>query len=282
MLTDIGSKMPITDAVILCNGKQNPYIRKDEGYYIFADLCPGHYKIEIFCSGYVNTDLECELKAGQSHSFVFDLPYNSVNPSLVGTPRFEFLVKKDGKSIKNKNILVILKNPVKLLKVIQKAKQGDQMIFLNINDDPLLFPQRYIFTHKGKDEKKELENKPEQNDNKKNEENGLNDENSGNTENKNRKNIKQKIFIVGFDKDSGTYALHKPIKESMPIGGSFMPYWELKTDHKGKVILPLMGRFIKDSKVNFELQLDDEKKHLTADFSNFDNVYKTLQINAEF
>ena len=57
MAIDIFKKQPIHDAVILCNGRQNPYIKKDDGYYIFCDLQPDLYNIEIFSPGYVKKDI---------------------------------------------------------------------------------------------------------------------------------------------------------------------------------------------------------------------------------
>ena len=49
LLKDVYSKYPVISAVILCNGKQNPYTRKNDGYYVFSNLNPGNYDIEISC-----------------------------------------------------------------------------------------------------------------------------------------------------------------------------------------------------------------------------------------
>ena len=36
LLKDVYFKYPLTDAVILCNGKQNPYTRKNDGHYVLS------------------------------------------------------------------------------------------------------------------------------------------------------------------------------------------------------------------------------------------------------
>lgn len=343
MLNDIADKMPITNAVILCNGKQNPYVRKDEGYYVFSNLYPGNYKIEILCSGYVATEFECNLTENESKYFMLDLPFESVNPKLLNIPRFEFRIKNQNKPLIKKNIKITLKVSSKLLKIVQKSNQGDQIVFLNAYNDPLLSPQRYMCKvrkakksenaqknkpdSKPEESKKTEEKKPEsaeknannanaekdEENNKKpenaenskanagkndkeeskpenaenskasDEKNDKEDNKSENTENPKPENAAtanadQKILILNFDKKLDAYVLQEPLKGALDIGTSLLPYWELKTDSQGKLVLPFSSRFMKTSKLKFEIELENQKKEIIADLKYFDTVYKNLDV----
>ena len=65
LLKDVYFKYPLTDAVILCNGKQNPYTRKNDGHYVFSNLYPGKYDIEISCKGYTDINFSVDLKENE-------------------------------------------------------------------------------------------------------------------------------------------------------------------------------------------------------------------------
>jgi hypothetical protein len=294
MLTDVMTKTPITNAVILCNDKQNPYICKNEGYYIFADLYPSKYNVKIFCNGYVKTNFECNLSPKESRYFMIEMSYESFNSSLINIPRFEFLIKKNCKKIKNKKILLVLKTPIKFLKIIKKAKKDDKLLVLNIPDDNSLFPQHYIYIYKidqnKKNENNELDEELELTENELEEENlddleDIEEELLDDSKNKKEpeiiKDIEQKIFIIGYEEKSNAYILDEPLPENFQIGGKFYLYWELLTDTKGKAVLPFLDRFMKDSKLEFELEFNNKKIEITADLNKFDQVYKTLLIEVE-
>ena len=62
LLRDIYSKMPVTNASILCGGKQNPYTRKKSGHYVFSNLYPGKYNISITCKVYNSLNFDVEIR----------------------------------------------------------------------------------------------------------------------------------------------------------------------------------------------------------------------------
>ena len=88
MLKDIYSKTPVTNAVILCDGKQNPYTRKDDGYYVFSDLYPKEYDISIRCKGYAPLDFPVKLRENETLVIHKNMSYSADNENLRNVTRF--------------------------------------------------------------------------------------------------------------------------------------------------------------------------------------------------
>ena len=146
MLVDVLTKQPVTDAVILCNGKQNPYVTKDDGYYVFCNLYPGSYNIYIAATGYVNKEFSTNIGFGESKKFILELSFKSKNPALFNVPRIEFLIKNGDLPLKNTEVKITLKTEVKTMKLIQQINPGDQEILLNIPENAAFSLQRYIYS----------------------------------------------------------------------------------------------------------------------------------------
>ena len=159
MLVDVLTKSPITNAVILCNGKQNPYVTKDDGYYVFCNLYPGSYNIYIAATGYVNKEFSTDIGFGESKKFILELSFKSKNPTLFNVPRMEFLIKKDDLPLKNTEVKITLKTEVKTMKLVQQINPGDQEILLNIPENAIFSLQRYIYSVPRKFLKWKKENK---------------------------------------------------------------------------------------------------------------------------
>ena len=185
MLIDILTKSPIKNAVILCNGKQNPYVSKDDGYYVFCNLDPGSYKIFISASGYINKEFDTSIEFGESKKFILFLSFQSTNLRLLNVPRIEFLIKKNKQILKNQEIKFISKTP-EMIKMIQKIKKGDQEVILNVPENNFFIFQNFIYSvkyEKNNEENKDKENDEENKESEKNEKNE-NDENDENDEKK--------------------------------------------------------------------------------------------------
>lgn len=171
MLIDILTKSPIKNAVILCNGKQNPYVSKDDGYYVFCNLSPGSYKIFISASGYVNKEFDTSIEFGESKKFILFLSFQSTNSRLLNVPRIEFLIKKNKQILKNQEIKFISKTP-EMIKLIQKIKKGDQEVILNVPENNFFIFQNFIYSvkyEKNNEENKDKENDEESKESEKNE-----------------------------------------------------------------------------------------------------------------
>jgi len=171
MLIDILTKSPIKNAVILCNGKQNPYVSKDDGYYVFCNLSPGSYKIFVSASGYVNKEFDTSIEFGESKKFILFLSFQSTNLRLLNVPRIEFLIKKNKQILKNQEIKFISKTP-EMIKMIQKIKKGDQEVILNVPENNFFIFQNFIYLvkyEKNNEENKDKENDEENKESEKNE-----------------------------------------------------------------------------------------------------------------
>ena len=328
MLVDILTKQPITDAVILCNGKQNPYVTKDEGYYVFCNLYPGNYDIYIAATGYVNKEFSTKIEFGESKKFILELSFESRNPKLLNVPRIEFYITKDKLNLKQTEVLINLKTEIKSMKLIQQINPGDQGILLNIPENNIFTLQRYIYSvprkylkekkedkdkkkkksedeDKNKDEEEneeksedeeseeesedETKNKEEKKGNEeKNKENSKEKEEKNENKNKSSENntesefITQEMLFLSYDRKYNAYILEKEISVDIPIGGSFYPYWNLKTDKYGKLVLPFLRKLMTGTKLEFEILIDNQKKIIKADLNKFDIKQKILKLNLNF
>lgn len=262
MLIDILTKNPIKEAVILCNGKQNPYVSKDNGYYIFCNLYPGKYNVYIYANGYVSKELNVSLEFGESKKFMLELSFESTNQKLVNIPRIEFSIFKDKELVKNKDLKLTLKTPIKILKLIQNIEKGEQEIILNVPENNNFILQNYIYSVKMQ--------KPDEKENSSEELKNYLDENDM---------INYPMFFLGYDKSNNMYILDKEVGVSLPMGGTFLPYWNLKTDKKGKVILPIIQKIMHSSQMQFEIQIDQKIISVESDMNKMDTKYKILKVD---
>lgn len=332
MLVDILTKQPIKEAIILCNGKQNPYVTKDAGYYVFCNLYPGDYEISIYASGYVSKTFSSSLEFGESKEFILEMSFESTNDRLLNIPRIEFLVFKDNLLVKESEVKITLKTHVKTIKLIQKIKSGEQEIILNIPEDNSFILQNFIYhldnvqeiSNSNGDEKEEkdddeLDNEDEEDENEDEEseedenggedaenldediedENEKSEKNSEDAENESEENdnddeidsdenndnekigsktIDQEMLFVGYDRKFNAYILDEEVKQNIPIGGVFLPYWNLKTDRKGKIILPFFSKIMKDLELEFDINFEDEIKTVKVNTDKFDLKLKILKV----
>lgn len=315
MLVDVLTKQPVTDAVILCNGKQNPYVTKDDGYYVFCNLYPGSYNIYIAATGYVNKEFSTNIGFGESKKFILELSFKSKNPALFNVPRIEFLIKNGDLPLKNTEVKITLKTEVKTMKLIQQINPGDQEILLNIPENAAFSLQRYIYSvprkflkwkkedkKSDKDEKKnddeeseeeeeeeeeekseeksEEESDKEKNEKDKNESNDKEEKSSDKSGEDSEKSefITQDMMFLGYDRKFNAYILEKEVTTDVPIGGSFFPYWNLKTDNYGKLILPFLPKLMIGTKLEFEISADEQKKLVKVNFNKFDVKQKKLSL----
>lgn len=221
LLKDIYSKLPITTAVILCNGKQNPYTRKRDGYYVFSNLYPGDYNISIICKGHTDLNFSVNLKENETQVMSFDMPYTVDNPNLTNLTRFEITLYNHKQLLANSDIMLKLKNNAEFLKLIEPVEPESDEIKLNVDMLNGIIGQKYVYKVK----KKEHE-----------------------------------ITLFGYDQEKKCYVLKEPSNEKLEAGGKFYPLWSLKTDDIGRLMMPLMGQFMKDEVIKFECTAADDLK----------------------
>ncbi len=230
LLKDIYYKAPIVTASILCNGKQNPYTRKRDGYYVFSDLYPMDYDISISCKGYTDINFSVKLKENETKVMTFDMPYTADNSNLTRLTRFELTLYNGKKKILNHDVSFKLKNNISFIKLIEPISAGNEEMKLNLEEFTSgIIGQKYIYKIGKK---------------------------------------KQEIEISGYDSDKKCYTLKEPLSEDLREGGRFYPIWNLKTDGAGRLIMPLISQFMKDDILEFQLEVKDfEGKNLKGNVS---------------
>ena len=85
-------------------------------------------------------------------------------------------------------------------------------------------------------------------------------------------------MFLGYDRKFNAYILEKEVTTDVPIGGSFFPYWNLKTDNYGKLILPFLPKLMIGTKLEFEISADEQKKLVKVNFNKFDIKQKKLSL----
>ncbi len=299
MLIDMLTKKPIKDAVILCNGKQNPYVSKDDGYYVFCNLSPGSYSIFISASGYINKEFDTSLEFGESKKFIFFLSFQSNNSRLLNVPRIEFLIKKDNQILKNKEVKFISKTS-QMIKMIQKIKKGEQEVILNVPENNFFIFQNFIYSAKC-DEKNEQDEKDQNLDDEvakleaelndlesdeedKKKQSSEADKNKDKKENKSKNQSKfiKNLLFIGYDRKFNAYILNKETDIEIPVGGNFYPYWNLQTDSKGKVTIPFSQKLINDGFIIFEISCDNYMVKRKVNLKRMNMQQNILRVRINF
>lgn len=219
LLKDVYSKYPVTDAVILCNGKQNPYTRKSDGYYVFSNLYPGKYDVDISCKGYTKVNISIDLRENETKVMSLDMSYTPDNKALTHLTRFIITLTHLKKVLSDTDVLIKLKNKASFLKLTEPVEAGSQEIKLNMEELVSgIIGQKYIY----KLNKQEHE-----------------------------------IYILGFDNEKKVYTLREPVTEKLEPGGQFYPIWNLKTGNNGMLIMPMIDQFMKEDELTFECKTEE-------------------------
>lgn len=238
LLKDVYFKYPLTDAVILCNGKQNPYTRKNDGHYVFSNLYPGKYDIEISCKGYTDINFSVDLKENETKIMSFDMSYTADNSALTHLTRFEINVTHRKQKLINSDISLTLKNEASFLKLIEPVEENNSEIKLNLEEMVNgIMGQKYIYTLKRKD---------------------------------------YEIYILGYDKEKKCYTLREPVVEKLEPGGKFYPVWDLKTDSTGRIIMPMIDQFMKEDNLTFECKTEEFKGKVSFDVTGLHQSGQTI------
>ncbi len=240
LLTDIYTRLPITNAAILCNGRQNPYTRKSDGYYVFSNLYPQKYNIDIMCAGYTDINFSVNLRENETKIIMTDMPYTVGNPLLTNIDRFEFSIKKDGQPFAKKEIYVKLENPLNFLKLVNPIEPDSEDISLNVDLNRNLMVQRYKYTVNEKE---------------------------------------YDMFFSGYDNDKKTYILKEPAPEKIEADGEFRIYWKLKTDKLGRAILPHLKQFMKEENLSFKISAKDQDSDASVTVKDTDEKGRVFYID---
>ncbi len=219
LLNDIYSKSPITTAVILCNGKQNPYTRKDDGHYVFSNLYPGDYTINISCIGYVPIELKINLKENETIVMPITMSYSMNNNAMQRLTRFNLHIEHEAQPLKNEKVMLRLCNELSFLKLIEPVAAKSDAMKLNLEDfTPGILGQSYVYKVREKN---------------------------------------YEFTITSFDQEKKNYILRDFVQKEVPIDGKFYAVWHLNTDSQGRIIMPYISQFMQGQTVSFECTFND-------------------------
>ena len=243
LLKDIYSKMPVSNAVILCNGKQNPYTHKKSGHYVFSNLYPGEYEISISCKGYNSLNFPVTLRENETKEIVSDLSYSVDNQDMMRITRIEAECRHGKKLLKNAGVRLRLKNELSFLKLIEPTPQGSDVLKLNVEMITGLLGQNYVYEFK-----KQM----------------------------------REIFFWGYDQEKKAYISRDFQEAELEPGGKFYVFWDVKTDSKGRLIMPIMPQFMKESVLKFELTSGEIRSNIEIDISGKENSGQAIYADASF
>lgn len=243
LLKDIYSKMPVTSAVILCNGKQNPYTRKKDGHYVFSNLYPGEYEISVDCKGYNSLNFSITLEENKTKEIISDLSYQADNQNIMNVSRLEITCKRYKKNLENKQMILLLKNELSFLKLIENAESGSDELKLNTDMNFSLLGQKYIYEFKKE---------------------------------------KTPLFFWSYNQEKEKYILKDNLENTLESGGKFYAVWDLKTDSSGRLVMPIMTSFMKDDILEFEIISDNTKSNIEVDVQGKHDTGEVFYIDAKF
>lgn len=243
LLKDVFSKMPITHAVILCNGKQNPYTRKASGHYVFSNLYPGKYNISITCRGYNPINLTVELQENQTKEIILDLSYSKDNQDILNLTRFEFRCLRYRKPLGNTDMTLKLENDLKFLKIIEPIESGSDKVKTSVELITGLLGQKYIY----------------------------------------EVNEKEYEFVFwSYDNQNKCYILKDFVEEKIEPNGKIYAVWNLKTDENGRIIMPLMDEFMKDEVIEFKIYNSEVKATTSFEIAGKSQSGEAFHANLNF
>jgi len=238
LLKDIYSKSPITSAEILCNGKQNPYTRKKDGYYVFSDLYPQEYTINITCPGYVPMEFKVTLRENETQVMPITMPYSVDNEAMRKITHFNIDILHRKKPVIEKDLFLTLTNELDFIKLVEPTAAGSDILKLNMEElIPGLMGQTYVY----KTEKTESE-----------------------------------FTISGFDNEKKCYILQDYTESELPADGKFYAVWHLKTDKQGRITMPYMSQLMKGETANFECVCDESKGKVKIKIAGKEQSGETL------
>ncbi len=243
LLKDIYSKLPITSAVILCNGKQNPYTRKNDGHYVFSNLYPGSYEVDINCKGYNPLRIHIDLKENETKIINSDLSYTPDNQNIANVTRFEITCIRKKQPLANTQVIVRLQNEASFMKLLEPIKAGSDELKLNIEMMTGLLGQSYIY---------EVDKK------------------------------KYNMYLWSYNQENKCYILKDIVNEEIKPGGRFYPQWEIRSDSIGRAVMPLIGQFMKDDEIKFECISEDLRSKVSFNVKDKHQSGEVLYEKANF
>ena len=133
----------------------------------------------------------------------------------------------------------------------------------------------------------DLDENDDSDDDLKSEDDDLNESSDDSDEKKSENNdkieeITKEMLFLGYDRKNNAYILDKILDANILPGGNFCPYWELKTDSNGNIVLPFIDRLMGSEILEFEIKFGETVKTVKSELKKFDISRKILDIEVNF
>ena len=221
------NKTFVDGAVVTCKEVNFPCIRKTDGCYAFIDIPKGKYTFIIQKPGFITKEYEVEIGDVQPVIRTVTLQYDVNNYSTSFMNQVIFTLKRKGEIIPNKDVTIKINTRNPYLRVIEPVTRGSNLIKLNCDFDARLLYQNYTYDKKA------------------------------NTN----------ICLSSYDHINKAYILSTTYRSKINEGGLLSPYWEMKTDDKGRVLLVINPIFCLKNEVDISLTIDKKTTNVIVDIS---------------
>ena len=92
----------------------------------------------------------------------------------------------------------------------------------------------------------------------------------------------REIFFWGYDQEKKAYISRDFQETKLEPGGKFYVFWDVKTDSKGRLIMPIMPQFMKESILKFELTSGSLRSNAEIDITGKENSGQAIYVDANF
>lgn len=209
----------ISTGEITLEEKRIDAINKKDGYYVFVNLEPGIYTVQIQAPYYLETAQEVEV-SDLSSSFpvvTLRLKHKLGSPRLYHATCIQGQVETEiGRHLSSQRVYIYLKPSLHQIRLMEKIKKGSRKMRLLIRPTDEMDGQMIGF---------DIENSKELHH-----------------------------TIDFYDRESSTFRLKEPTQQEYEAKTSIYPMWELKTDEYGRFILPVKERYMDEKKMTIGIQ----------------------------
>lgn len=231
-LIDNFNKSPLNKGIIKCNGKHVPYLKKNDGYYVFLNLEENHYEFDFSCAGFMPEHYSIDLDGKEPMRVVIPFNYKLDNMLIYNMNKIVFNLKDNGIPLKNADVRIKLDTKVPFLKVIEPIKKGSNQIKINSDFNSKLMFQEYYYS----------------------------------------KSPDFKVMFSSYDRKNLAYENEISADKEIAKDGLLYPVWNFKTDNRGSFVLPKNPIFMLKGESDFTLTVNNKEIKAKSENLSTENI----------
>lgn len=231
-LVDNVNKGPINNAIVVCEDKNFPCVKKDGGYYVFTNIENGTYAFTIKAQGFISQDYEVTVSQEDVNIITLPMQFSSDNTLLQNIKKVTFILKQKGDLFANQDLTIKVDTINPYLRLIEPISKGNDLMKLGLDFDQRLLYQEYCY-----------DKKPNLN-----------------------------FYIKGYDHDKKAYILKDTYKSKITEDGFLKPVWNLKSDNMGRVVFPISPIFFLRNAAEFSFIIGKKKINVSVESFVDDNI----------